>query len=102
MSVYSISFGLNSSEKVKDLIEEILNESKAIRFNENCWFLDTGLSQKEVLNTLDYIAEPDEPFCAVIQLSFSDWIQKLDVPEVIKWLNNPLRKWGKMQNDQPI
>ncbi|MDW6019429.1 hypothetical protein SBW85_17160 [Vibrio plantisponsor] len=52
MSVYSISYGTKSNEQAKAVIEEVLNGSKAVQLNEECWFLDTALSKTEVIDKL--------------------------------------------------
>jgi len=83
MSVYSIGYGTKSTEQAKAIIEEVLNGSKAVKLNEECWFLDTALSKNEVIDTLSYIAELDEPFCTVTRLCFGDWLQKAYTTEVM-------------------
>lgn len=93
MCVYSISYETESAVEVRAVIEEVLSGSKAIQFNDDCWFLETSLSKSEVTDTLRYIAELNEPFCTVTRMNFGDWLQKAYTPEVIAWLTHPLRNW---------
>ncbi len=94
MAVYSIGYGNKLAGKVKDDIDKVFKGSKAIRLNDECWFLETPLSKSEVIDTLAYIAELDKPFCFVTRLSFGDWLGKAYSPDVITWLTDTRRNWS--------
>ncbi|MBD0785821.1 hypothetical protein HUO09_05675 [Vibrio sp. Y2-5] len=94
MSVYSIGYEKLSSLEAKSVLAEVMYGSKAIRFSEDCWFLESPLSKNEVIDTLCYITESDGPFYTVTKLYFGDWLQNSYSPEVITWLTNPLRNWS--------
>lgn len=94
MSVYSISYGIQLPAEVKATFEKVFKGSKAIQLNEECWFLETPLPKKEVIETLAYIAEFDKPICFVTRLYFGDWLGKAYSPEIITWLTNPRRNWS--------
>ncbi|MBD0785928.1 hypothetical protein HUO09_06210 [Vibrio sp. Y2-5] len=93
MSVYSIGYGKLSNLEAKAFLEGVMYGSKAIRFSEDCWFIESPLSQNEVIDTLGYITQSDDPSCTVTELYFGDWLQKEYTPEVITWLTSPRRNW---------
>jgi len=93
MSVYSISYRASSDSDIKAVIDEVLNGTQAVRLNEECWLLDTILSENEVIETLKFIVETTEPFVAITQMRFGDWLQKSYAIDVFYWLTDPLRNW---------
>lgn len=93
MAVYLIEHGKESTLATKEMIDEIIQGSKAIKVDENRWFLDIALPQYEVNDTLGYLADLDNPGCKITRLHFSDWLQKRYSPQVTKWLSSSLRNW---------